>query len=253
MIPSSTPRAPPMRPSTDASTRNWRRITSRRGAEALRRPISRMRSVTETNMMFMTPIPPTRSEMPATPASRMVSVRSTEVAVEINDCSDVMVKSALVGFVIAVELQEEMVRFLVGGGQVRRRAGLDGDRADRIAGRPTEDALGAGGDRDDQPVSSGSEVPDDDDVPVEVSTPTTVSGHSVDIDGLPQRIGAAEELGCRRGTEHGDGRVIGYVLVVEKSALGEGATPDGEPGGSRALHRGRPRTGAGGQDLRSTR
>jgi hypothetical protein len=44
--------------------------------------------------MFMTPIPPTSSEMPAMPASRMVRVRSTEVAVESRDCSDVMVKSA---------------------------------------------------------------------------------------------------------------------------------------------------------------
>ena len=33
---------------------------------ALRMPISRVRSVTETNMMFMTPTPPTKSEMPVT-------------------------------------------------------------------------------------------------------------------------------------------------------------------------------------------
>ena len=67
---------------------------------ALRRPISRMRSVTETNMMFMTPMPPTSNEMPATPPSRMVRVRSTDVAVEISDCSEVMVKSASVGVVM---------------------------------------------------------------------------------------------------------------------------------------------------------
>ena len=53
-----------------------------------------MRSVTDTNMMFMTPIPPTSSEMPATPASRMVRVWSTEVAVVTSDASEVMVKSA---------------------------------------------------------------------------------------------------------------------------------------------------------------
>ena len=32
---------------------------------ALRMPISRVRSVTDTSMMFATPIPPTTSEMPA--------------------------------------------------------------------------------------------------------------------------------------------------------------------------------------------
>ena len=46
---------------------------------ALRSPISRMRSVTDTSMMFMTPMPPTMSEMAAIPPSRMVSVWSTEV------------------------------------------------------------------------------------------------------------------------------------------------------------------------------
>ena len=110
---------------------------------ALRSPISRMRSVTETNMMFMTPMPPTSREMPATPPSRMVSVRSTEVAVEsrrllrsdgevgVGRCRD------------AVQLQQQVVGLLVGGGEVGRRAGLDDDGAHRIAGRPSEDALGA--------------------------------------------------------------------------------------------------------------
>ena len=36
----------------------------------MRRPISRVRSVTETSMMFMMPMPPTISETAATPASR---------------------------------------------------------------------------------------------------------------------------------------------------------------------------------------
>ena len=37
-------------------------------------PISRVRSVTETSMMFMIPIPPTTSEMPAIEPSRIVKV-----------------------------------------------------------------------------------------------------------------------------------------------------------------------------------
>ena len=42
---------------------------------ALRMPISRVLSVTETSMMFITPMPPTRSEIPA-----MVPRNSTNTA-----------------------------------------------------------------------------------------------------------------------------------------------------------------------------
>ena len=69
-------------PSTEASTRNWRRMTRGVAPSALRSPISRIRSVTDTSMMFMTPMPPTSSEIPATPPSRTVSVLSTDVAVD---------------------------------------------------------------------------------------------------------------------------------------------------------------------------
>jgi len=44
--------------------------------------------------MFITPMPPTSSEMPAIPASSTVSVLSTDVAAEISDAWVVMVKSA---------------------------------------------------------------------------------------------------------------------------------------------------------------
>jgi hypothetical protein len=40
---------------------------------ALRMPISRVRSVTETSMMFKTPIPPTGKEIAATAAVNSVS------------------------------------------------------------------------------------------------------------------------------------------------------------------------------------
>ena len=40
----------------------------------MRMPISRVRSVTETSMMFMIPTPPTTSEIPAMQASINVSV-----------------------------------------------------------------------------------------------------------------------------------------------------------------------------------
>ena len=44
-----------------ASIRNWNRISARRAPSALRTPISRVRSVTEMDMMAITPIPPTIS------------------------------------------------------------------------------------------------------------------------------------------------------------------------------------------------
>ena len=46
--------------------------SARRAPIALRMPISRVRSVTETSMMFITPIPPTSREIAATAPSRVV-------------------------------------------------------------------------------------------------------------------------------------------------------------------------------------
>ena len=50
--------------------RNWKRMSRPRAPIALRIPISRVRSRTDTSMMFMIPIPPTTSEIEAMPASR---------------------------------------------------------------------------------------------------------------------------------------------------------------------------------------
>ena len=47
-------------------------MSVRRAPSALRMPISRVRSVTVTSMMFMTPIPPTSREIAATAASSTV-------------------------------------------------------------------------------------------------------------------------------------------------------------------------------------
>ncbi len=65
------PTAPPIRQSTTASTRNCRRMLAAFAPTAIRRPISRVRSVTETSMMFMMPTPPTTSEIKATHNSRL--------------------------------------------------------------------------------------------------------------------------------------------------------------------------------------
>ena len=42
-------------------------ISRRRAPIAIRMPISRVRSVTDTSMIFMMPMPPTNSEIAATP------------------------------------------------------------------------------------------------------------------------------------------------------------------------------------------
>jgi len=76
-----------------ASTRNWRRMTRGVAPSALRRPISRIRSVTETSMMFMTPMPPTSSEMPAMLARSTVRMWAVLVAVCTSDCWLLTVKS----------------------------------------------------------------------------------------------------------------------------------------------------------------
>ena len=54
---------PPRRQRMTASMRNCRRMMAGFAPIAFRRPISRVRSETETSMMFMMPTPPTRSEI----------------------------------------------------------------------------------------------------------------------------------------------------------------------------------------------
>ena len=63
--------APPTIESVIASSRNCSRTCRPLAPIAMRMPISRVRSVTETSMMFMMPMPPTSSEMAAAEPSRM--------------------------------------------------------------------------------------------------------------------------------------------------------------------------------------
>ena len=69
------PMSPPSSDRVRASTRNWARMSRPRAPMALRMPISRVRSRTDTSMMFMIPMPPTTSEIEAIPPSSSVSVR----------------------------------------------------------------------------------------------------------------------------------------------------------------------------------
>src|SRR5690348_8497348 len=59
MPPMMIPTMPPIAHKVIASRVNWNRMLRLVAPIALRTPISRVRSVTETSMMFMTPTPPT--------------------------------------------------------------------------------------------------------------------------------------------------------------------------------------------------
>ncbi len=59
------PRRPPTRQTSTAFDEELLHDIAPAGATAMRMPISWVRSVTETSMMFMTPMPPTTREMTA--------------------------------------------------------------------------------------------------------------------------------------------------------------------------------------------
>ena len=61
----ATPHTPPSVVRVTASTTNWNRMFRGRAPTALRTPISRVRSLTDTSMMFITPMPPTIRPMEA--------------------------------------------------------------------------------------------------------------------------------------------------------------------------------------------
>ena len=57
---------------------NWRRMAPSRAPRALRMPISLVRSVTDTSMMFMMPMPPTSRLMAAMRIRIIIRVFSME-------------------------------------------------------------------------------------------------------------------------------------------------------------------------------
>ena len=70
--PTTMPMRPPTMPSTIDSIMNCIMMFWNVAPSALRMPISRVRSVTDTIMMFMIPMPPTSSEMLAMAPKRTV-------------------------------------------------------------------------------------------------------------------------------------------------------------------------------------
>ena len=88
------PIMPPKEDKTTASTRNCI-ITSLSSAPMARRvPISFVRSVTETNMMFIIPIPPTRRLTAATALRRAVNILVVLASIEDISFRSITVKSS---------------------------------------------------------------------------------------------------------------------------------------------------------------
>ena len=73
-MPMRIPRKPPITPIMTASMRNWVIIVSYVAPNALRMPISLVRSVTDTIMIFMMPMPPTMREIAAILPRKRVSM-----------------------------------------------------------------------------------------------------------------------------------------------------------------------------------
>ena len=69
---------PPMAEVVPASMINWLRISRPLAPRDLRMPISRVRSVTDTSMMFIMPMPPTTREMAAMTTRMVMSTPSME-------------------------------------------------------------------------------------------------------------------------------------------------------------------------------
>src|SRR5262245_6192653 len=92
--PNPIPTTPPIKHSTTASLRNCRKMSPGSAPTAMRRPISRVRSVTETSMMFMIPTPPTTREIIATPRSSLVINAVVELIVLLISVMSRMVKSS---------------------------------------------------------------------------------------------------------------------------------------------------------------
>ncbi len=82
------------------SIRNWVRIVLACAPTALRKPISRVRSVTDTSMMFITPMPPTSSEIPAMALRNSVTKLSVDESESSTDAALLTLKSAALELVI---------------------------------------------------------------------------------------------------------------------------------------------------------
>ena len=95
-MPTRTPISPPVTDMSTDSIRNCREMTGPVAPTAIRRPISFVRSVTLTSMMFMIPIPATNSEKAAATTRIIVTVSIVDDIVSIISACERMVKSSAV-------------------------------------------------------------------------------------------------------------------------------------------------------------
>ena len=85
-MPRIMPSNPPTELSETASIRNWVRISRPCAPTAIRVPISRVRSVTLTSMIFIIPMPPTTSDTPAIAPSNPAMTSAVAVAASAISC-----------------------------------------------------------------------------------------------------------------------------------------------------------------------
>ena len=88
------PNSPPVTDINTDSMRNCREMTGPVAPTAIRKPISFVRSVTDTSMMFMMPIPATSSEKAAATTRISVTVSIVDDIVSIISACERMVKSS---------------------------------------------------------------------------------------------------------------------------------------------------------------
>ena len=143
-MPRPTPIAPPNSESTTASTRNCRRMSREQAPTASRIPISRVRSVTETSMMFMMPTPPTISDTLATePSSNVITSVMTPSTLRISELLNTS-KSSGSSIADAMPLAHERLDFVFHLLHLIGRMGHDVDGL-HVVERHAVDALGDGG------------------------------------------------------------------------------------------------------------
>ncbi len=157
-------------------------------------------------MMFITPMPPTSSEIAATSPSSVVKTRGGggggfQQRALVDD-----LKAGFGGVLDSVALLEDLGDLGFGGGERGLGGGLDGDRVDRAVAR---EGVLHGGDRGDHDFvevgdavgALGGEHPDD----LEVDA---VGAHR-----LPHGVLPGEQLFGDGLPDHGDARVVGDVGV----------------------------------------
>ncbi len=165
-MPQTTPITPPISQSTMASMMNCVMMLRFLAPTARRIPISRVRSVTETSMMFMMPMPAASKaiELTTTTPMRTVSVKVLNWA--INESLEAISKlSGSPGGTLRI-MRKQAAHFLDAGLIARAVAGLDQDGQ---AAPDVAEAVKAGGKGDDrelvlvaaQRAAFGLEHPDD--------------------------------------------------------------------------------------------